>query len=122
MEKKKILIIDDEVNMRHAIARLLNTERRYDIQEASDGFEAEKKIKEFSPHLIILDIRMPGMHGYEVCLKIRGNPALADVKIVGISGISGKIGEAMMSVLGADCFFEKPFDNDKFKNKIAALL
>lgn len=122
MRKKRILIVDDDDNMRSAIKRLLSVGQNYEIDEASDGFAAEKKVKELSPDLIVLDIRMPGMYGYEVCLNIRKNVETRHIKIVSISGISGGIGNAIISALGADSYFEKPFDNDKFKNGIAALL
>ncbi len=122
MDKKRILIIDDEENMRHAIRRLLEPDGTYEIAEAGDGLEAEKRIKDFSPDLVILDIKMPGKFGYEICMNIKENPQMSHIKVVGISGISGGIGNAMMSTLGADSYFEKPFDNDKFKNKITSLL
>ena len=126
MNKKRILIIDDDENMRHAILRLLSTVGKYDIEEACDGFAAERQIKEFSPHLIILDIKMPEKDGYEVCYNIRKDAGMDAIKIVAISrlapGLAGNIGDAIMSALGADCFFQKPFDNDKFKNGIATLL
>ena len=65
---------------------------------------------------------MPGKDGYAVCLNIRNNKDMSHVKIVGMSGISGGIGNAIISSLGADYYFEKPFNNEKFKNKIAELL
>ena len=121
-DKKRILIIDDDDGMRKAIRRMLSREGNYDIEEAQDGFVAENKIKEFSPHLVILDIRMPGKNGYEVCLNIRKAPEMNNVKIIAISGLAGHIGDAIVSALGADCFFEKPFDSDKFKDAIDSLL
>ena len=119
---KKILIIDDDTNMRNAVNRILGLEKKYEVHEAIDGVDGEKKIGELKPDLVILDIKMPGKDGYEVCLDIRKNPILIDVKIVAITGYSGKIGEGIMEALGADAFFEKPFDNDKLKAEIARLL
>lgn len=120
--KKKILIIDDDDNMRIAIKRLLSFEKDYEIDEAYDGNVAEAKVKEFLPDLVILDIKMPGKDGYAVCLDLRKNPDFNHIKIIGITGFSGKTGEAIMRALGADSFFEKPFDNDKFVNEIKRLL
>lgn len=119
---KKILIIDDDDGMRRAIRRLLTMAGTYVIEEVADALEAEKTIAEFQPDLIILDIKMPGRDGYEICMNIRDQMNLKDVKIVAISGVSGGIGNAIMSSLGADYFFAKPFNNDEFKLRIAKLL
>ena len=122
MATKKILIVDDEANIRKLIRSVLLKDAGYEVQEASNGTEAVQKAKEFSPDLIILDINMPGEGGYDACLHIRNSVDRAKVKIVGISGVSGKIGDAIMTALGADYFFEKPFNNEQFKSKIAELL
>ncbi|MFC1593943.1 response regulator [Candidatus Omnitrophota bacterium] len=119
---KKILIVDDDHNMRHAINRILTLEKKYEIYEAIDGVEAEEKIVEIAPDLVILDIKMPGKDGYEVCLNVRRNPLTQKIKVVAITGYSGKIGQGIMEALGADAFFEKPFDTDTFKTTIADLL
>jgi len=100
----------------------LTTEINCEIDEAGDGNEVEEKIKKFAPDLIILDIKMPGKDGYATCMHIRDSLGMKDVKIVGISGVSGRVGAAFMDVLGADCYFEKPFDNEEFKKKIIQLL
>jgi len=120
--KKKVLIVDDDYGMRQSIKRLLTTEINCEIDEAGDGNEVEEKIKKFAPDLIILDIKMPGKDGYATCMHIRDSLGMKDVKIVGISGVSGRVGAAFMDVLGADCYFEKPFDNEEFKKKIIQLL
>ncbi|MFA5059704.1 MAG: response regulator [Candidatus Omnitrophota bacterium] len=122
MKKKKILIIDDDDGMRSAIRRFLAAEGKYEIDEVSDGSMVEEKIKQFSPQLLLLDIRMPEKDGYEVCLSIRRNASLNNIKIIAMSGLAGNIGDAIIRALGADCFFEKPFDNEKLKAKIAELL
>lgn len=121
MEKKRILIIDDEEGLRSAIKRLLALEKKYEIEEAADGFLGEEKIKEFSPDLIILDLKMPGKDGYEVCADIRKGPH-TDVKIIAYSGLLGDQEKARIEALGVDALFEKPFNIDKFKEKIAELL
>ena len=121
-KRKKILIVDDDKEMRQAIRRLLTVAGNYEINEAKDGCDAEEQLKNFSPNLVILDIKMPGKDGYEICSNIRSNINMKNVKIIGLSGISGGIGAAFMEALGADYYFEKPFDNNIFKNKIFKLL
>jgi len=122
MEKKKVLIVDDDNNMRSALRRILSLDGQYDIDEATDGFIVEQKIKDFKPDLIVLDVKMPGKFGHEVCLNLRNDPATKHIKVLAISAFSGKINEAIMTACGADYFFEKPFDNDRFKAKIEELL
>jgi len=65
---------------------------------------------------------MPGKNGYATCMHVRDNLRMKDVKIVGISGIYGGIGRSFMETLGADFYFEKPFDAIKFKERISILL
>ncbi len=122
MSKKKVLIVDDDYEMRQSIRRLLVTEFNCQIDEVGDGNEVEDKIKEFAPDLIVLDVKMPGKDGYATCMHIRDSLGMKHIKIVGISGVSGRVGAAFMDVLGANCYFEKPFDNEKFKKKISELL
>jgi CheY-like chemotaxis protein len=122
MSAKKILIVDDETNIRKLIRSILEKEKKYEFEEASNGREAQEKVKNFCPDLIVLDINMPGEGGYDACLHIRNQVDKKRVKIIGVSGLSGKIGDAIMTALGADYFFEKPFNNEQFKSKVAELL
>ena len=120
MDQKRILIIDDEEGLRCAIKRLLSLEKKYEIEEASDGFMGEQKIDSFSPDLVILDLKMPGKDGYEVCASIRASGKT--LKIIAYSGLLGEPEKKRMMDLGVDAFFEKPFDIDQFKHKISELL
>lgn len=120
--QKKVLIIDDDLQMRQSIRRMLSLSEQYEIEEAEDGLHAEKKLKTFIPDLVIMDIRMPKQDGYETCMRIRAEPLLAHVKIIGMSGACGGIGAAFMESLGADFYFEKPFDSAKFKSIVEKLL
>lgn len=122
MDKKKILIIDDEEGLRNAIRRLLLLEKNYEIDEAADGYIGEQKIESFNPDLVILDLKMPGKDGYEVCEGIRNNPETANLKIIAYSGLLGEDEKQRMQALGVSHFFEKPFDIDKFKMKIYEVL
>jgi len=123
-ETKKILIVDDEAPMRSALRRLLADDDRYYLEEACDGFDAEEKIREFLPDLVILDVKMPRhKYGHEICLHIKNNPLTKHIKVVALSGFEGDINRTIMvERCGADCFFEKPFDNNEFKKKISELL
>lgn len=121
--KKRILIVEDDKNLRRIMRIILkDLSIPHEIEEACDGFVAKRKIEKFCPDLIILDKKMPKRGGYEVCLDLRNNPDTQRVKIIGISAYGEKIGEVVMSSLGVDYYFEKPFDHEKFKNKVEELL
>lgn len=120
--KKKILIVDDEQDVRQSIKRCLMVSGKYLIKEAINGFDAENILKGYSPDLIIVDVKMPGKDGYATCMHIKSDLNMKHVKIVGISGISGGIGRSFMEVLGADYYFEKPLDVSNFRERIAKLL
>ena len=122
LEKKRILIVDDDENIRNAIRRMLAIDNIYLIEEAQNGGEAEEQIECFIPDLVILDIKMPGKDGYDVSLDIRRHDTNKKIKIIAISGLMQNVIEPMMEALGVDYFFEKPFDNQLLKEKIQELL
>ena len=120
--KRKILIVDDDRGIVHSIQRNLMLENKYDIEVAFDGFNAGKKFFEFRPDFVILDIRMPGMDGYEVCAQIRRDQANRDVKILAISGMDQQKEIKKIMDLGADDYLAKPFTNKTLQEKVKKLL
>jgi len=118
---KKILIADDDDNIRKLIGEML-TRSGYEVEYASDGFETGMKIVEMKPHLVILDLFMPKMDGFEVCRRLKENKDTESIKVIAISGFPTK--ENMQRILdcGADLFLEKPLDMRNFKKKIDSVL
>ncbi len=82
----KILIIEDDKFLRELIVRKLNQEN-FDVVEAVDGEEGIKKIKETTPDLLLLDLILPGMDGFEVLSKIKEDPATASIPVVILSNL-----------------------------------
>ena len=119
---KRILIVDDDRGIVHALQRLLAMDNQYRIETAFDGFEAGAKFSSFKPDLIILDIRMPALDGYQVCANIRSNPAHKNVKILVISGINEPQEIRRILDLGANDFLEKPFSNEILQEKLKHML
>jgi len=117
----KILIVDDDRGMVSALQRLLMMDNKYIIEIAYDGFEAGKKFAGFKPDFIILDIRMPGLDGYQVCANIRSDPANKNVKILAISGTNEAHEIKKIMDLGADDYLQKPFSNKDLREKIRQL-
>lgn len=118
--KKSILIIDDELSMRNALKRALQS-TPYTILFAQDGFQAGVKIIAEKPDLILLDLSLPGLDGFEVIQFIRLRPDLATLKILVLSGLSST--DLVESIrLGADDAIAKPFDNKDLLNRVNMLL
>ena len=120
--KKRVLIVDDDRGMVHSMRRTLASDKRFEIDVAYDGFSAGQKFSQFRPHLVILDIKMPGMDGYEVCSRIRSNSKNKDVKIIAISGLVEKEVAEKILKLGANDYLPKPFDNRLLKEKVEKLI
>jgi excisionase family DNA binding protein len=120
--KKRILIIDDDKSMVKSIKGILVLENKYEVEFAFNGFSAGRKISEFMPDLITLDVRMPKMDGFEVCAQIRNDTGNNEIKIIIISGFMGKEEEKKMKELGADYCMRKPFKREELIKKIEELL
>lgn len=86
---KKILIIEDDKFLRELIAQKLIKEE-YDISEAADGEEGIKKIEEEKPDLILLDLILPGIDGFEVLSQMKNNPALTSIPVIILSNLGQK--------------------------------
>jgi CheY-like chemotaxis protein len=119
---KKILIVDDEKEMVNTIRRALSPVKDIVIDAVYDGLGAVQKFLEFKPDLILLDMRMPGLDGYEVCMKIRKDPAGQDVKIIMISGAMDMDAVERVARAGANDFLAKPFRNEFLKLKVERIL
>ena len=76
-----VLIVDDDPTAREALVAILEGEG-YELQQAKDGIWALQMLKRLQPDLILLDVMMPGMTGFEVCRRIRATPSLAEVPII----------------------------------------
>lgn len=107
---KRILVVDDDRGMVSAMRRALHLEKDYEIEVAFDGFDAGRQLLEFRPDLIILDIRMPGMDGYEVTRRLRSTKQGRDLKIIAASAYFKQEGKNKVQELGADACLDKPFD------------
>jgi DNA-binding response OmpR family regulator len=118
---KKILIVDDEPNIVLPLQFLME-QNRYIVDEASSGEEAIEKLMQFEPDLILLDIMLPGIDGYEVCEIIRLNPKWKKIKIIFLTARGRDVDIAKGLVLGADAYITKPFANAEVVQKVSQLL
>jgi two-component system alkaline phosphatase synthesis response regulator PhoP len=119
--KKKVLIVDDEPNIIVPLEFLMK-QNNYDVQTAQTGEIAMDLISDWKPDLILLDIMLPGMDGYEVCQKIRQKKEFRQTKIVILSAMARSIDIAKGMGLAADDYITKPFAIDYVVGKIKELL
>ena len=114
---KKILAVDDENDVLLVIKTALQSEG-FDVTAAADGPEALQRLKDDKPDLILLDVMMPGMTGFEVLDKIRANAETAKIPVIMLTGISerAKIRDAISS--GADFYIVKPFEFHDLLSKV----
>jgi len=117
----KIVIADDEPNIVVTLEFLLEQEG-YDFVVARDGKEALDQVEAFDPDLILLDIMLPEINGYEVCQKLRENPKFKNLKIILLTAKGRQVEIAKGLALGADAYITKPFSTKNLVQEIRTLL
>jgi two-component system, OmpR family, alkaline phosphatase synthesis response regulator PhoP len=118
---KRILIADDEQNILLSVEFLMRREG-FEVAIARDGEDALAQIRAAPPDLVLLDVMMPKLNGYEVCQAIRTDPTLGGVRII---MLTAKGRDAEMSkglALGADAYVPKPFSTRDLVLRVKALL
>jgi len=107
--RKTILIVDDE-RMLVDMIKLRLEAAGYDIRVAYDGEEALRKTRSAKPDLVILDIMMPKMDGYEVCRRLKKDPEYAKIPVIMLSAKAQEADKAMGEEAGARAYIAKPFE------------
>ena len=119
----RILVVDDDPIIVESIVQgLEEDEFDYEVISAADGFEAGLQVNHFKPDLMILDIMMPDIKGYEVCEKIKSNPETEHTKIIVLSAYLDDEKFKQMKQYGADVCFSKPLPLPQLKEEVARLL
>ena len=116
--KQKILIVDDDVNIAELIALYL-TKECYDTRMVHDGEEALLVYEQYEPNLILLDLMLPGIDGYQVCREIR---AKSNIPIIMLSAKGETFDKVLGLELGADDYIMKPFDSKELVARVKAVL
>ena len=116
--KQRILIVDDDENIAELISLYL-TKECYDTRIVGDGESALSAVAEFPPNLILLDLMLPGIDGYQVCREIRKD---SSIPIIMLSA-KGEVFDKVLGLeLGADDYMEKPFDSKELVARVKAVL
>jgi len=119
--KSRILIVDDDAGVRGALRELLVFEG-YQVAIAGDGPEALEKAAELVPDLILLDVMMPRMDGFEVCEKLRADPLLGGVPVIMITALDDSSSRLRGLEAGADDFVSKPFEYVELQARVRTIL
>jgi DNA-binding response OmpR family regulator len=118
---KEILIVDDEPGIVVPVQFLME-QQGYKVIITNRGDDALEMIYKYKPDLVLLDIMLPGIDGYEVCEIVRLNPDYRNVKIIFLTAKGREVEIAKGLALGADAYITKPYSNDELVAKVKELL
>lgn len=119
--RASVLVVEDEDNIAMALEFLL-TREGYAHARIANGAEALGRIREMHPDLVLLDIMLPEISGYEICQSVRLDPSLADVRILMMTARGSAIERRKGLALGADGFISKPFELKELRDEVRSLL
>jgi DNA-binding response OmpR family regulator len=124
MAKKTILIAEDQPDSRQLLEDILERFQAYGVKilTAADGKEAYDKAKENHPDLILLDVMMPSMSGFEVCEKLKEDPTMQETYIIMVSAKTQPEDRKIAAVAGADEYVTKPYDMALIVERVQSIL
>lgn len=118
---RQVMVVDDSVTVRKVTSRLLER-HGYEVLLAKDGMDAIAKLEDARPDIMLLDIEMPRMDGFEVATLVRHNPNLEDLPIIMITSRTGEKHRERAFQIGVNCYMGKPFQEEQLLETIAELL
>ncbi len=118
---KKVLIVDDEPNIVLSLEFLME-EAGYEVRSVADGQQALDAVREEVPDLILLDIMLPKLDGYEICREIRANPQAKDVRVIMLTAKGREVDQEKGLAFGADEYITKPFSTREVVEKVRHIL
>ncbi len=121
IDTAKVLVVDDEPEITEIVESFL-TDAGYKVSVANSGAEAIKRAKEFQPNVILLDIMMPGVDGYDVCQQIKKEPAFANTPVIFLTGKDREDDMGRSFKAGGDMYIKKPFSCERLLEIINIVL
>ena len=122
MKIKKILLADDEEPVRALVTATIRDDTRYKILEAKDGIEALEIARKEKPDIILLDIMMPRMDGFEVCRHLKSDPKTSSISIIMLTALAQNTDKDKAREVGANGYFAKPFSPTALIKKLEEVL
>lgn len=120
--RRKALVVDDDEELVELIKDALESDGRFEIRVANNGFSAGMMVKEYRPDIIVLDIMLPDINGKDVCNLVRSDSTLDDTKIICISGMVEQDKVQDLRTAGANDFLQKPFEVETLVERMCRLL
>ena len=121
MYQGKVLVVDDEVYILHILDFILGAES-YDVVTATNGEQALQKVRDEKPDLVILDIMMPKLDGYETCRMIKNDNATKHIPVILLTAKGREIDQKLGREVGANDYITKPFSPNKLIERVQAIL
>jgi two-component system, OmpR family, alkaline phosphatase synthesis response regulator PhoP len=121
MYQGKVLVVDDEVYILHILDFILGAES-YDVVTATNGEQALQKVRDEKPDLVILDIMMPKLDGYETCRMIKNDTATKHIPVILLTAKGREIDQKLGREVGANDYITKPFSPNKLIERVQAIL
>jgi len=119
---KKILIVEDEKDILELLLCVFDDSRDYRTLSATDGEQALKLVRVDNPDIILLDIQLPRLNGYEVCKSVKSDPNMSHIKVLMLSGMAQNSDRQKAQEAGADGYIAKPFSSIELLEKVEELL
>jgi CheY-like chemotaxis protein len=117
----KLLLADDSITIQKVVELIL-AEEDFEIRSAANGEEALAVIESFQPDIVLADIEMPKMNGYQLCKNIKKNPSISAIPVILLTGAFEPVDEELAKQVGADDFIIKPFESQELISKLNAFL
>jgi DNA-binding response OmpR family regulator len=117
---KKILMVDDDPRLRALVGATVGND--YVLLEAGDGEQGLQMARQEAPDLVLLDVRMPGIDGIEVCRRLKGDESTSSIKVIMLTGMDSDADQQRAHEVGADDYFIKPFSPLALLNKLNEVL
>jgi CheY-like chemotaxis protein len=121
MTKKTILLADDEEGLRRLVGTTLG-EEEFELLEAQDGEEAVSLAREKHPDLVLMDVRMPRLDGFEACRRLKKDPATRGIPVIMLTAAADESSQATGKQVGADGYITKPFSPLALLNRVYQVL
>jgi excisionase family DNA binding protein len=106
----RLLVVDDDPQIARLLAEILDAHEGLTIETALDGFEAGIKVQQFNPDLVLIDLMMPGLDGFEVCRRLKADPVTRGIRLIAMTGLPSAEDTERALAAGAERCFAKPFD------------